>query len=367
MPLAEAPGGVELQRGGRSEAEHGALVERGKVVFADTCARCHSSKLPDHLEAPGDRRPALDEPGCVGGDYLECWNNYWEWTETEDFKRAMREIVLAEDFLENNYLSTDARIPVSHLRTEICSALAPNAVAGHVWDNFASQSYRDLPAVGEFELWDPVLDQTNTFDTLGGGRGYQRVPSLVSVWSTAPYLHNNEIGVFTGDPTPQGRFDAFDDAIRLMLWPDRRTPYVHRTDRPTDLKVSPRTMPRLLAVGARLLGLVEQDEYLGTGVVAIGKIPKGTPVNLLANANLDRVEPDVGVFELLSLARKIKRSLKQAEGKSEEEAAEIWKRVVPDLIALSNCPDFVVNRGHEFGAELPDADKEALIAFVATF
>ena len=30
--------------------------------------------------------------------------------------------------------------------------------------------------------------------------GYYRVPSLVSVWSSAPFLHNNMLGKFTGDP-----------------------------------------------------------------------------------------------------------------------------------------------------------------------
>ena len=44
------------------------------------------------------------------------------------------------------------------------------------------------------------------------------------------------------------------------------------------------------------------------------------------------------------------------------------------LLALSKCPDFVVNRGHYFGTSmfkeepgLSDADKRALIEFLKTF
>ena len=69
-----------------------AVLNRGKVVFAENCARCHSSKLPD--AAPG-----LDPGGCSGKDYLGCWDKYWAWTKTDDFKSKMRAIVLKPDFL----------------------------------------------------------------------------------------------------------------------------------------------------------------------------------------------------------------------------------------------------------------------------
>jgi hypothetical protein len=38
--------------------------------------------------------------------------------------------------------------------------------------------------------------------------------------------------------------------------------------------------------------------------------------------------------------------------------------LIDTLVGLSKCPDYVVNRGHTFGADLPDDDKEALIAFL---
>ena len=90
---------------------------------------------------------------------------------------------------------------------------------GHVWDNFSSETYKSLPAVGNVNLRHPVTGEDASWPTPGGGRGYQRVPSLVSIWATAPFLHNNEIGTFTGDPSVAGRMRAFDDGIRKLLWP----------------------------------------------------------------------------------------------------------------------------------------------------
>ena len=86
--------------------------------------------------------------GCSGGNYLQCWNDYWDLTKTEDFKAEMREIVHADDFLDGNYLSNELRVPVTLLETNACSPLATNAIAGNIWDNFSSQTYKELPSVG---------------------------------------------------------------------------------------------------------------------------------------------------------------------------------------------------------------------------
>jgi len=37
------------------------------------------------------------------------------------------------------------------------------------------------------------------------------------------------------------------------------------------------------------------------------------------------------------------------------------------LLDISQSPDFVEDRGHLFGTDLPDEDKKALIEFVKTF
>ncbi|HLZ99382.1 MAG TPA: hypothetical protein VKP66_15720, partial [Steroidobacteraceae bacterium] len=123
--LKDAPGGSAFL------GDDAKTVARGKEVFADTCARCHSSKGPKPPPAL-----ELDPDKCAGAAYLACFKRYWTWTQTDEFKRLMRAIVAQPNFLTDNYLSTDARIPVTLLRTNVCSPLATNALAGNIWDNF---------------------------------------------------------------------------------------------------------------------------------------------------------------------------------------------------------------------------------------
>jgi hypothetical protein len=335
-------------QGDRDPSEYQTTLDRGKIVFAENCARCHSSKQPD-----GD--PSSPQ-----------------WLE------GMRQMVLEPDFLENNYLSTDARIAVTELETEICSAMASNAVRGHVWDNFSSETYKNLPAMGDVELYDPVRDVSFTWSTPGGGRGYQRVPSLIAIWATAPFLHNNEIGTFTSDPSTAGRMEAFDDGIQKLLWPEKRDNIVRRTDQVTYLKVSPLVLPEFLqplleenffiSLARRVVG-VEWIYDPQEDMVEIGPIPKGTPVSLIGNLNLDRTDPRVSTKDLVKILLKAKHRFKDIhrDDLSEEQATALLKELVPDLIAVSACPDFIVDRGHYFGTKLPDEDKMALIEFVKTF
>ncbi len=86
---------------------------------------------------------------------MQCFKKWWAWTQTDDYKTQMRAIVDAPDFLADNYLSTDARIPVTLLRTNVCSPLATNALEGNIWNDFSSTSYKTLPSVGSVTLQDP--------------------------------------------------------------------------------------------------------------------------------------------------------------------------------------------------------------------
>ena len=114
----------------------------------------------------------------------------------------------------------------------------------------------------------------------------------------------------------------------------------------------------------------------------IGPIPAGAPVNLIANLRI--LSEDRGLGSRLDQAKnlggllvKIVKALKSLDqDASNEEARAAYAGVVDDLVALSKCPDYVVNRGHYFGTDklpasegepgLSDADKEALIGFLKT-
>jgi hypothetical protein len=374
--LKDAPGGSAYVT--RDQA----VLRRGKVVFAERCARCHSSKAP---ALASDLEPG----GCVGPDYLACWNRYWERTKTDEYKQQMRQIVLADDFLDDNLLSTDFRVPVTLLETNACSPLATNAIGGNIWDNFSSKSYKDLPSVGTITIYDPFTGQPGSYRMPAGGRGYTRPPSLVSVWSTAPFLLNNSLGKFEPSPSVEARLRSFQDSIEKLLWPEKREKdsvlgdkvpgLMDRTTAPSYLRVAAGYLPAAL----RPL-LPWKHRYLpwlfGEGGVVIGPIPSGTPVDLLGNLellpdghNLD--EHATHVKKIIPLLHDLIRDLqKLGAGASDEEARRVFAPLGSRLLALSKCPDFIVNRGHYFGTDrfkeepgLSDEDKRALIEFVKTF
>jgi hypothetical protein len=317
--LKDAPGGSD--RITKDEA----VMTRGKIVFAENCANCHSSKQPP---------PNIDPHSGDG----RAW---------------FRAEVVKADFLENNFLSTDKPYPISKIETNSSRAFATNAQAGHVWDNFSSQTYKDLPQVEEQEWYNP-FDENNPikFKPKGGGPGYYRVPSLVSVWSSAPFFNNNALGKFTGDPSVAGRLEAFDDAITKLLWPEKRLgkDSIWRTQNECALSLRKEFVP------LPLRALADAD-----GWVRIGPIPKGTPINLIAN-----LEPDFK--QLVVLKVKIAKALAKihALNLSPEASTTELVKIVPELLAANKCPDFIEDKGHYFGDSLPDEDKRALIEFLKT-
>jgi hypothetical protein len=222
----------------------------------------------------------------------------------------------------------------------------------------------------------------------GGGRGYTRPASLISLWSTAPYLQNNTVGLFNGDPSVKGRMAAFQDGIEQMLWPEKRDQdpvlgdkvpgLIDRTSASSYLRVAVGYLPPF---APDLAPLVKElaPSVVGEFGLQLGPIPKGTPINLLSNLNILPDNQTLGEKlahdrKLLELLVKIKHDLiKLPANATDEQARAVFKNLVDPLLELSKCPDFVVNRGHYFGTDrfkeepgLSDADKRALIEFLKT-
>jgi hypothetical protein len=381
--LKDAPGGDRYLTKDR------ATLTRGKTVFAENCARCHSSKLPQQAQG-------LDPSGCAGKDYLGCWDRYWQWTKTDDFKKQIRDIVLADDFLKDNYLSAEFRVPVTLLHTNACSPLATNGLGGNIWDNFTSQSYKELPSVGDITWFHPVTGEIKHYTMPAGGRGYTRPPSLISLWATAPFLLNNTVGKFESSPSVESRMRSFDDSIEKMLWPEKRDRdlvlrdkipgMIDRTTSQSYLRVArgyvPPPLEPLLGLGERFLPAV----FRGGGI-DMGPIPAGTPVNLLASLNLlsedsDPVQRAAYEAKAVKLVGQMLDDLKKLPpNATDDQAKQVLAGLVDPLLELSKCPDLVVNRGHYFGTGyvepgdlhpigepgLTDQDKRALIEFLKTF
>jgi mono/diheme cytochrome c family protein len=319
MHLEDAPGGSAYL------SHDPAVLAEGAAVFADNCAGCHSSKQPPEDLAPGSAA-----------------RRQW-----------YRQSVARPDFRQDNVLSDDQRRSVLEIKTNACRAMASNATRGHVWDNFSSETYKSLPAVGSIETYDPADPaKPYRFIAPGGGRGYYRPPSLVALWSSAPFLHNNALGRFTGDPSVAGRMLAFDDAAEKLLWPEKRLGQasIWRTAQESYVEIPEARVPLLL------------KPLVKNGALRIGPIPKGTPINLLAN--LDPTLPNVvKLVPVLNAALvELAKGRHDLATLDQDEA----RRLVAALMSASLCPDLIEDRGHEFGAGLPDADKRALIEFLKT-
>jgi hypothetical protein len=372
--LRDAPGGAQYLTEGQ------AIVTRGKEVFADRCARCHSSKLP--------ALPAgLDLERANGPDYLTAWNQYWNWTKTDSFKTEMRRQVMDEHFLEENYLSNELRVPITLLGINACSPLATNAIAGNIWDNFSSQSYKQLPSAGSIKVRHPFTGAEYDYPLPAGGRGFIRPASLVSLWSTAPFLQNNTVGRFEPQPDVESRMRSFQDSIEQMLWPERRPkdalfanesgPGVGIIDRITVdsyLDVAEGYIPDylmpLVGVARKLFPFVAGTDYS----IHVGPFPKGMPIGLITNmdvlgAELSPAEREEHRKKILTLISRTREELK-----SHSDLPTILGNLADDMLAVSKCKDLVVNKGHYFGtsyfAEEPglnDDDKRALIGFLKTF
>jgi hypothetical protein len=237
----------------------------GRKVFLNNCAICHSSKQPPGFDlrferktASGwDKTPAPAEPiYTLPMDYRD-WDSFKQSPAYHSYVEQINKLAgelpgpdAPDPFIEDNFLSNELRIPVTLVGTYAGRAMATNAMEGQVWDNYSSDTFKGLPSVGKIRYFNPYksnaeavsLDPYGTNDEFDDGRthggpGYFRPASLISVWATAPYFHNNTLGLYNQDPSVQGRLTAFNDGIRKLLWPKTRADYTHGQPRhPGDLR-----------------------------------------------------------------------------------------------------------------------------------
>ncbi len=328
--LKDAPGGAKYLTTDQK------VLDRGKIVFAESCAGCHSSKQPP------------------------------EGTDPQKAKEWFRQQGLSDPtFFTDNFLADERRHKVTDIGTNATRAAATNATRGHIWDNFSSETYKTLAPVGTFLVENPWENNNKTVPVAiplpgeGTGPGYYRPPSLISLWSSAPFLHNNTVGEDFGDPSVAGRMRAFQDGIERMLLIKPRTNKVWRTSKTSYINVPLVYIPDLL----RKL-IVDPHLLDGKGNLRLGPIPAGTPINLLANTNLDASLADFTELVLRLVPALVDIRVRNM---NDQQAAERFKPVIPYLVKVNKCPDFIEDKGHMFGTDLPPADKKALIELLKTF
>lgn len=359
MHLEDAPGGKAYLTEGEAD------LTRGKLVFAEHCAACHSSKQP-----PG-------APPNHG--YFDA--AFERWTQSPAYKAWMKAEVVKPDFRVGNYFSTDMRVSIKRVGTNACAAVGSNAIRGHIWDAFSSETYKTLPAVGQVDVINPITGKRSKWTVPAGGRGYLRSPSLVSLWTSAPFFVSNTLGeleyAYDTDGRPllkpdvasvEARMRVFDASIKQLLWPETRakdpilgTGRIMRTTEESFLIVSAGSLPPFVRDALAFGGKTE---------VKIGPFPKGTPINLIANIDVTAGDPDsqASKADLVKAAVEVGAELVKIKlaGLDEKKAVRRLEKVVPTLLKVNKCPDFEFNRGHLYGTNLSDADKNALIGFLKT-
>ena len=332
-------------------------VKRGSAVFAANCARCHSSIAEKD-----------------GGPFTN-----------RDFRAVDTASGLRADWMGN-----DQSTLVSEVGTSRCRALHSNHLAGHVWQEYGSETMRSRPA-------DPNLKEP-----ADGGRGYYRNISLLSLWAHAPFLHDNSLGpelcgkpangandfyrssfvdsdgkllpaaqapeCSAYDPSVAGRFNVFKASVQDLLNPDQRVPKITKFSEDVPISFGPRLWDG--TAEHQVLGL-SLTIPAGANAAALGDFQHKTFVGDLVESGL---HPD-------ALRTRLNRRWGEKQGAEVVTAlAEIRASVLKDpnqlvdeirkhpllLEIYSSCTATVENEGHRFGEGLSAADKKALTAFLAT-
>lgn len=332
-------------------------VARGREVFAANCARCHSS-IPER----------------EGGPFAN---------------RDFRAIDAGSD-LRADWMGNDQATLVSEVGTFRCRALHSNHMKNHVWQEYGSETLRSRQA-------DPNVRESDD-----GGRGYYRNISLLSLWSHAPFLHNNALGpelcgkpansandfyrspfvdaegsslipaqapgCWKYDPSVVGRFNLYKASMDDLLNPDKRVPKITRFS--DDVSI---------AFGPRLWDGKQEHQVLGFSVT----IPAGANAGALGNFQHKRFAGDL----LQSRLHPKELQVRLSKELGEQQAAEVIKALneIGDaalrdpetlvgeirkrrflLEVYGSCTGTVENEGHRFGEGLSATDKKALTAFLAT-
>ncbi len=335
------------------DREFGAnAVARGKAVFAETCARCHSSQPPP-------------------------------WTAATDFHATVE----GQPDLRVDFLSNERPVPVTQVGTSRSRALHSNHMKGHVWDEYGSETLRARPPVDGIQ------------EPHDGGRGYYRPISLLSVWAFAPFMHNNAIGpevcgkptdplelyrspyvvrgtwmrmpnppsCVTFDPSVEGRYRLFKASIEELLNPASRLPKITLVDEP------------IVIDGPIFPGRAEGFELQ----IPAG-IPAAVPANLrhkefigdlvLVKTNVEALRTKYaarGADEVNRIVTTLQDILKQLTAGMVTSADSLVSAIGRDHLPFiqqmySNSTVEIENDGHTFGSLLSAADKKALTAFLAT-
>ena len=308
-------------------------VPAGRKVFARECASCHSTKVaPENLRADREALARFYEGHVFGRE--ASWPLEFEAAERESPEFVARHLVQdaktgtlrpkqfastathGGEVFGQDWLGNDEPTPFNIIGTNQCRAMHDNHNEGHIWEEFSSEDYKQRPSPGSVpqvvNRMFPLVGGLKWGEKeITGGPGYLRNISLLSVWATSPFLHNNAVGEVsyladgkTLDTTVAGRIKQFEMAFDELM----------RSDNPND----PGARAQKISVTPVDFWLAPRED--GQGLLKL-PVSAGTPIANFASAN-------------------------------------------PHRPFFMKCDDPVENKGHQFGVSLSAEEKLALREFL---
>lgn len=153
---------------------------------------------------------------------------------------------------------------------------------------------------------------------------------------------------------------SFERAIYQLLWPEKRPGnigYVTASGKTLKGQVDVTTETSYLRVPWGFLPdflrpFVEAlagTKFVTDDGLQLGPIPAGTPVNLLAGIDLDKIAGPIDELEhrlqILELLKQLAKDLKSLPANaSDEQARHVFGNAVDQFLALDKCPDFIQQR-----------------------
>lgn len=346
--------------------------EDGMKIFADNCAKCHSSN-------PGQNNPKV-------GKFVGQGKNIQE-PDIGTFMEVMKQDLAADRPLDQprlDWLGNDNRMPAKFIETNYCRALHSNHMEGHLWEHYGSESYRnpdytEYASLGE-EPFDFRAEHMGKADL--GGRGFYRNISLLNVWAHAPFMHNNAVGVdfyngiedfkmdykdgqwVTPNPSVKGRLEVFERSMEMLLNPSdtQKTTRLGKrevTTRPITVVLGPKlSLPQGAATALQTLeGIASAGIPAGIKDKA-GKelkklenyslsFPAGVPISVIGGLRHKKILDDMthaaGGRNYVEIFQSASDWLKRLTSGSPQQITE--KLIYSGYV---NCTDLDEDHGHPF-------------------
>ena len=361
-----------MQKKTDDAAPAGSWYEAGKQVYGDKCAKCHSSQVGQ------DATAGLVQDGNVRDIDV---NKFMANVDKKD-----------ENGVRTDWLGSDVLIPQKVVNTVRCRAMHSNHMAGHLWEGYASDTYRSRERynIGPDDMFDYPEEKLNK-DNLGG-RGFYRNVSLLNAWAHAPFMHNNGVGydwsnpfldIDRGSPTKwkklepnpsvKTRLDMYRKSMEQLFQPEQQRDHTGNIPYKVTLTAEPVTFLEIPVIpelpdSVWGIGKFAEDLMLHFQPIKVG-LPAGMPVVILSSIRLKQIMNDLmeAIKNEPTTPQKLIAAQKFINGIFGDLTHPDARAIATNLATkgYANCADIRENGGHEF-ADLNDTQKAQLIDFMLT-